>query len=131
MVPAVVFTDPEVAWCGLTETQAEKEKREVTVAKFPWAASGRAVTLGFYLVGCLFLLAGFFLGNRGPARVRSEEDTSGASFLAVIFGGSGRRLRWATINEQDETINNSAVCVVLGIVLVFAGFLVDSRHALF
>jgi len=95
------------------------------------SSPGRAVTLGFYLVGCLFLLAGFFLGNRGPARVRSEEDTSGASFLAVIFGGSGRRLRWATINEQDETINNSAVCVVLGIVLVFAGFLVDSRHALF
>jgi dihydrolipoamide dehydrogenase len=44
-IPAVVFTDPEVAWCGLTETQAEKEKREIKVAKFPWAASGRAVTL--------------------------------------------------------------------------------------
>src|SRR3984893_18700624 len=44
-VPAVVFTDPEIAWCGLTETQAEKEKREIKVAKFPWGASGRAVTL--------------------------------------------------------------------------------------
>jgi len=44
-IPAVVFTDPEVAWCGLTETQAEKEAREILVAKFPWAASGRAVTL--------------------------------------------------------------------------------------
>jgi dihydrolipoamide dehydrogenase len=44
-IPAVVFTDPEVAWCGLTETQAEKEKREIRVAKFPWAASGRAITL--------------------------------------------------------------------------------------
>ena len=44
-IPAVVFTDPEVAWCGLTETQAEKENREIKVAKFPWAASGRAVTL--------------------------------------------------------------------------------------
>ena len=44
-IPAVVFTDPEVAWCGLTETQAEKEKREIKVAKFPWGASGRAVTL--------------------------------------------------------------------------------------
>jgi dihydrolipoamide dehydrogenase len=45
-VPAVVFTDPEVAWCGLTETQAEKEGRPVKVARFPWGASGRAVTLG-------------------------------------------------------------------------------------
>ena len=44
-IPAVVFTDPEVAWCGLTETQAEKENRAVKVAKFPWAASGRAITL--------------------------------------------------------------------------------------
>ncbi|MGA8765312.1 MAG: dihydrolipoyl dehydrogenase [Candidatus Sulfotelmatobacter sp.] len=44
-IPAVVFTDPEVAWCGLTETQAQKDKREIKVARFPWAASGRAITL--------------------------------------------------------------------------------------
>jgi dihydrolipoamide dehydrogenase len=44
-IPAVVFTDPEVAWCGITETQAQKENREIKVAKFPWAASGRAVTI--------------------------------------------------------------------------------------
>jgi len=44
-IPAVVFTDPEVAWAGLTETQAQKENIEIKVAKFPWAASGRAVTL--------------------------------------------------------------------------------------
>jgi dihydrolipoamide dehydrogenase len=41
----VVFTDPEIAWAGLTETQAEKEGREIRVAKFPWGASGRAMTL--------------------------------------------------------------------------------------
>jgi dihydrolipoamide dehydrogenase len=44
-IPAVVFTDPEIAWAGLTETQAEKENREIKVAKFPWGASGRAMTL--------------------------------------------------------------------------------------
>lgn len=44
-IPAVVFTDPEVAWAGLTETQAQKENREIKVAKFPWGASGRALTL--------------------------------------------------------------------------------------
>ncbi len=44
-IPAVVFTDPELAWAGLTEAQAEKEGRKVIVAKFPWGASGRAVTL--------------------------------------------------------------------------------------
>jgi dihydrolipoamide dehydrogenase len=44
-IPAVVFTDPEVAWAGLTETQAKEAGREVSVAKFPWGASGRAITL--------------------------------------------------------------------------------------
>jgi dihydrolipoamide dehydrogenase len=44
-IPAVVFTDPEIAWCGLTETQAAAEGRTVKVARFPWPASGRAVTL--------------------------------------------------------------------------------------
>ena len=44
-IPAVVFTDPEVAWCGLTETDAPKQKREIVVTRFPWAASGRAITL--------------------------------------------------------------------------------------
>ncbi len=44
-IPAVVFTDPEVAWCGLTETLAEKEGRSVKITRFPWAASGRASTI--------------------------------------------------------------------------------------
>jgi len=44
-IPAVVFTDPELAWAGLTEAQAKQEGREVTIAKFPWGASGRAVTI--------------------------------------------------------------------------------------
>lgn len=44
-IPAVVFTDPEVAWCGLTETEAQKQGRKVEIAKFPWAAVGRAVAI--------------------------------------------------------------------------------------
>ena len=45
-VPAVVFTDPEVAWCGLMESQAQQAGRAVKIAKFSWAASGRAASLG-------------------------------------------------------------------------------------
>ena len=44
-IPAVVFTDPELAWAGLTETEAKKQNLTVEIAKFPWAASGRATTL--------------------------------------------------------------------------------------
>lgn len=45
-IPNVVYTDPEIAWCGLTEEEAKKQGREVAVARFPWAASGRAATQG-------------------------------------------------------------------------------------
>jgi dihydrolipoamide dehydrogenase len=45
-IPAVVFTDPEIAWCGLTERAAREKNRSVKVARFPWAASGRAKTIG-------------------------------------------------------------------------------------
>jgi dihydrolipoamide dehydrogenase len=45
-IPAVVFTDPEIAWCGLTEREAKEQNLEVEVLKFPWAASGRATAIG-------------------------------------------------------------------------------------
>jgi dihydrolipoyl dehydrogenase len=44
-IPAVVFTDPEIAWAGLTETQAKEQGKDYKVAKYPWGASGRAITL--------------------------------------------------------------------------------------
>ncbi len=44
-VPAVIFTDPEIAWCGITESEARESGMDVNVSKFPWAASGRALTL--------------------------------------------------------------------------------------
>ena len=44
IIPAVVFTDPEIAWCGLTESEAKAKGIEVQVAKYPWGASGRALT---------------------------------------------------------------------------------------
>ena len=46
VIPAVVFTDPEIAWCGLTELEARKKNLGFEVARFPWRASGRAHTLG-------------------------------------------------------------------------------------
>jgi len=46
VIPAVVFTDPEVAWCGLTETDAQSKGIPVQIVRFPWSASGRAVTAG-------------------------------------------------------------------------------------
>lgn len=45
-IPAVVYTDPQIAWCGMTEEQASRERRSVTVQRFPWKFSGRATTMG-------------------------------------------------------------------------------------
>ena len=87
----------------------------------------RSVSLGFYAVGCFLMVAGFFVGNRGPSRVKSEEG--GGAAMPFPFMG-GRRLRWASADEQNETINNSAVFIVLGLILVLIGVLVDSRHSL-
>jgi dihydrolipoamide dehydrogenase len=45
-IPAVVYTDPQIAWCGLTETAARRENRPVKIQRFPWKYSGRAATMG-------------------------------------------------------------------------------------
>jgi hypothetical protein len=100
----------------------------IVIAELLGSPLARSVTVGFYLVGCFLMLAGFFVGNRGPARVKSESDARPTPL--GIFGG-GRDLRWATLGEQNETINSSAVFIALGLVLVAIGILIDSRHSLF
>jgi hypothetical protein len=93
------------------------------------ASIDRSLVLGFYLMGCFLMVAGFFTGNRGPTRVKSESPAASAMPFGVFSGA--RRLRWATLGEQDEAINNSAVFVGLGIVLVLVGVLLDGRHSIF
>ena len=91
------------------------------------ASLQRSIAVGFYLVGCVLLLAGFFFGNRGPVRPRGDEDTGGG----LLFLPTARRLRWATREEHEESINSSALYVVLGFVLIVLGIAADNRHALF
>jgi hypothetical protein len=93
------------------------------------ASLEHSLVLGFYLMGCFLMLAGFFVGNRGPTRVKSESPAPSATPFGVFSGE--RRLRWATLNEQEETINSSAVFVGLGVVLVIIGVLLDGRHSIF
>ncbi len=95
------------------------------------ASLNRALYLGFYWIGALALLAGIFVGSRGPIRVKSESRGSSISSVPFFpFFGRGVP-RWASQEEQEETINNSAVFVAVGIVLLLIGFLVDSRIRLF
>ncbi len=80
------------------------------------ASLSRSISVGFYLVGSFLLIAGFFVGNRGPARPKQD---------APILGP--RLMRWATASETEDALNTSAVFVVLGFVLILLGLLVDSR----
>ena len=82
----------------------------------------RSVSLGYYLSGSFLLIAGFFVGNRGP--LRSKREPGGT----VFFGP--RVVRPATAEEREETINNSAVFVGLGFVLILLGVLADDRYRL-
>jgi len=88
------------------------------------AGVSRSVSLGFYGVGSFLLISGFFVGNRGPARVKGDPGFS-------VFGiFTNRRIRWATGSEQAETLNLSFVFIALGVFLIVLGVVTDTRYTL-
>jgi dihydrolipoamide dehydrogenase len=76
-IPAVMFTDPEVAWCGLTETEAKEKGIEVAVSTFPWAASGRATSLD---------------RNDGLTKLVMEPDTKRIVGMGLVGHGVGEMI---------------------------------------
>lgn len=82
---------------------------------------GRSLSLGWYCVGCALLLGGFFVGNRGPSRPVGE----GWSLFSLR-----RYTRWATRDEQHESISLSAILIVLGVILIVLGAAADTRYSL-
>jgi len=110
-IPAVVFTDPEIAWAGLTEDQAKAEGTEIEVVKYPWAASGRAMALG-RTEGHTKLIVDpesdrvLGIGIVGP----NAGDLVSEGVLAIEMGVTARDLS-ETIHPHptlSETIGNSA-----------------------
>ena len=91
-VPAVVFTDPEVAYCGLTETEAKRQNREVKVVKFPWVGSGRAKTLGRTegLTKLVLDPAGRPRAGRGHRRRVEAGEMIAEAMLAIEMSASAR-----------------------------------------
>ena len=83
------------------------------------SSANRSISVGLYLVGCFLLASGFFLGNRGPFRVANEESMVGLR--------RPRRLRAAPLTEQSESLNTSAIMVVIGLVLIAIAAGVDAR----
>lgn len=75
----------------------------------------RSLSTGFYLAGCCTLVVGFALAARGPLRPR---------------GGDVRGFRWATPGERDDAIDDSALFIVLAVVLLVLGVATDTRYPL-
>jgi hypothetical protein len=81
----------------------------------------RAISVGFYVVGSILLIGGFFVGNRGPLRARGD-----GGFLV-----RPREVRRATPTERQEAMGMSAILVVLGVVLILFGVGTDPRQRIF
>jgi len=97
VVPAVVFTDPEVAWCGLTEADAAREGRTVKVAKREWAASGRALTLG---------------RSDGLTKVIADPDTGRVLGVGIVGPGAGELIaEGALAIETALTVEDLAATI--------------------
>jgi dihydrolipoamide dehydrogenase len=81
-IPAVVFTDPEIAWVGLTEGEAEERGIEVEVARFPWSASGRATTVN---------------RNDGLTKLLVEPETDRILGVGIVGAGAGELISEAAL----------------------------------
>lgn len=96
-IPAVVFTDPELAWCGLTEADARAKGIEVQVAKFPWAASGRALT---------------FDRPDGLTKLIIEPETERILGIGIVGVGAGELISEGVIAiEMGATAKDLALAV--------------------
>jgi dihydrolipoamide dehydrogenase len=97
VVPAVVFTDPEVAWCGLTEAEAARDGRAVKIAKREWAASGRALTLG---------------RSDGLTKIIADADTGRVLGVGIVGPGAGEVIaEGALAVETAMTVEDLAVTI--------------------
>jgi dihydrolipoamide dehydrogenase len=96
-IPAVVFTDPEIAWCGLTETDAQKQNREVKVARFHWAASGRATTLG---------------RNDGLTKILVDPESDRVLGVGIVGSGAGELIAEGVVAvEMAATARDLALSI--------------------
>jgi dihydrolipoamide dehydrogenase len=98
IIPAVVFTDPEIAWCGLTETEAKQKGVAIEVARFPWSASGRAIS---------------FDRPDGLTKLIADPETERILGVGIVGAGAGELISegvlaiemGATVKDLAESIH--------------------------
>lgn len=119
-IPAVVFTDPEIAWAGLTETEAKEKGIKVEIAKFPWGANGRATTLD---------------RNEGLTKLVIEPETERILGVAIAGVGAGDMIAEGTLAiEMGAVVKDLTLTIhphptlsetVMGAAEVFYGHATD------
>ena len=96
-IPAVVYTDPEIAWCGLTESEASRQGLSVKVGVFPWAASGRAATL-----------------NRGDGltTIVADEESGRVLGMGIVGVNAGEMIAEGVLAiEMGAVAEDIAMCI--------------------
>ena len=97
VIPAVVFTDPEIAWCGLTEAEAKTAGTTVAIARFPWGASGRAVTLS---------------RTDGLTKLVVEPETQRILGVGIVGAGAGELIAEGVVAiEMGATVEDLRACI--------------------
>ena len=96
-IPAVVFTDPEIAWAGITENQAIERGIKFEATKFPWAASGRATTLD---------------RSDGVTKIIVDPDTERILGIGISGPGAGELIAEATLAiEMGVTVKDLSLTI--------------------
>jgi len=96
-IPAVVFTDPEIAWCGLTESEARASGAAVAISRFPWQASGRALTLG---------------RAEGVTKVLHEPETGRVLGVGICGHSAGELIAEGVLAiEMGAVVEDLAACI--------------------
>ncbi|MCZ7556711.1 MAG: dihydrolipoyl dehydrogenase [Bacteroidia bacterium] len=96
-IPAVVFTDPEIAWAGLTETEAKQQGRKIEIGRFPWAASGRATTLD---------------RSDGVTKLLVEPETQRVLGIGIAGPGAGELIAEGVLAlEMGATVKDLALSI--------------------
>jgi len=96
-IPAVIFTDPEIAWCGITENEAKEQNRKVNVSTFPWAASGRAMTIG---------------RTEGLTKIITDPDSDQILGVGIVGTGAGELIAEGVLAvEMGATAQDLDLCI--------------------
>ena len=97
VIPAVVFTDPEIAWCGLTEAEAKAQGTATAIARFPWGASGRAVTLS---------------RTDGMTKLVVDPETQRILGVGIVGAGAGELIAEGVVAiEMGATVEDLTACI--------------------